>query len=879
MASRPDAMKIISWNVRGLGNPRAVRRLRFLLKEHNPDMVFFMETKVNDKRMEMIRRRSGFVNGIDVGAEGSRGGLCLAWREEIKVSLKTFSRNHIDVLIEENNIQGEWRFTGFYGSPYTSDQHASWSLLRALGQEQQFSWLVSGDFNEILYSFEKNGGQPREERKMAAFRRDGLKKELTKELGILLDGERNDNTMAKLIDTRIRLNMEIDKDKIYWEQRARANWLQLGNKTSAFFHKYASARRRINTINSLGFIGSFPCIDDQREALLEFKDLLFGELMTDNSTNMFLGCLETWNSSSECCQWALVECNSQQVTGLNLCSVFPTLGKTSTVLAPIFRIKTLMSLDISYNSIQGEIPGIGLRNLTELVFLDMRGNSFNGSIPLQLFHLANLEFLDLSDNMIEGLRKLEVLNLQNNSFSLEIPADVGSLVNLTTLDLSKNPLSGEIPSSIQKMSVKGQIPSWISNQTDLIYLDLSENDLEGDFSQWLAERNLGTIILSDNKLTGSLPSQLFQSRNLSVFELSKNNFSGEFPEINTTSIMVLLLSKNNFSGPLPKSISNIHRLLLLDLSKNSFSGNEFPAFGPDSLIAFVDVSSNNFSGKVPPHFGLFTVMLSLSQKGFYSPLPENFINLIMLEHLDLHDNNISGEFPAFFSQMSSLQVLNLKNNSIKGSISNDLSSLSSLKILDLSNNYLKGEIPQSLGNLTGMIETPDALLTLSEIFKFPVEIHDLILLNLSFNELSGKIPISFGDPENAETLDLSHNSLDGEIPGTFSKLLELNYLDLSNNKLGGKIPGGPQMDTLFDPKMYANNSGLCGVQIEVHCEEDLVPPGPPLRKKQEPMFSWIATGVGYPVGFLSSIAVMYVLGYFNTAPAYHRRGRLRSSLR
>ncbi|KAA3477124.1 reverse transcriptase [Gossypium australe] len=114
-------------------------------------MVFFIETKINDKRMERIRRRCGFVNGIDVGAEGSRGGLCLAWREEIKVSLKTFSKNHIDVLIEESN-------------------NSSWNLLRTLGQEQRYPWLVSGDFNEIMYLFEKSGGQPRVERKIAAFR-------------------------------------------------------------------------------------------------------------------------------------------------------------------------------------------------------------------------------------------------------------------------------------------------------------------------------------------------------------------------------------------------------------------------------------------------------------------------------------------------------------------------------------------------------------------------------------------------------------------------------------------------------------------------------------------------------------------------------------
>ncbi|KAA3468221.1 reverse transcriptase [Gossypium australe] len=57
--------------------------------------------------------------------------------------------------------------------------------------------------------------------------------------------------MAKIIETRISLNMEIDKDEMYWEQRARANWLKLGDKNSSFFHKYASARRRTNTINRL----------------------------------------------------------------------------------------------------------------------------------------------------------------------------------------------------------------------------------------------------------------------------------------------------------------------------------------------------------------------------------------------------------------------------------------------------------------------------------------------------------------------------------------------------------------------------------------------------------------------------------------------------
>lgn len=49
----------------------------------------------------------------------------------------------------------------------------------------------------------------------------------------------NDN-LAKIIDTKVHLNLEIDKDERFWEQRARANWLKVGDKNTAFFHKHAS---------------------------------------------------------------------------------------------------------------------------------------------------------------------------------------------------------------------------------------------------------------------------------------------------------------------------------------------------------------------------------------------------------------------------------------------------------------------------------------------------------------------------------------------------------------------------------------------------------------------------------------------------------------
>ncbi|KAA3480968.1 reverse transcriptase [Gossypium australe] len=105
-----------------------------------------------------------------VEAEGSKGGLCLAWKKDLDVKLKSFSKWHIDVLIKEENVEEDWRFTGFYGSPYSKDKNSVWDLLKRLAQESDYPWLVEGDFNEILYSFEKCGGIPRDSKRMEVFR-------------------------------------------------------------------------------------------------------------------------------------------------------------------------------------------------------------------------------------------------------------------------------------------------------------------------------------------------------------------------------------------------------------------------------------------------------------------------------------------------------------------------------------------------------------------------------------------------------------------------------------------------------------------------------------------------------------------------------------
>ncbi|KAH1113590.1 hypothetical protein J1N35_006968, partial [Gossypium stocksii] len=164
------AMKLLSWNVRGLGRLQTVNRLRKKLRAINPRILFLIETKLSSKKMEMVRLKCGFSNGIDIGAVGLKGGLSLGWTGNDLVSIRSYSMFHMDADIYDPENKETWRLTGFYGSSDECYQRESWDLLFHLGYDQSVPWLVFGDFNEIVSSFKKKGGRVRSEGQIAEFK-------------------------------------------------------------------------------------------------------------------------------------------------------------------------------------------------------------------------------------------------------------------------------------------------------------------------------------------------------------------------------------------------------------------------------------------------------------------------------------------------------------------------------------------------------------------------------------------------------------------------------------------------------------------------------------------------------------------------------------
>lgn len=129
--------------------------------------------------MESLRRQIGFKNAFavdcvirrnDAGRVCRAGGLCVLWQESFKLSVMSYSLNHIYTVIEGVG-PCFWRFTGVYGFSKVEERYWTWDLIRSLAQGGTGPWLLGGDFNEILRSSEKEGGPPRDFEQMEAFRK------------------------------------------------------------------------------------------------------------------------------------------------------------------------------------------------------------------------------------------------------------------------------------------------------------------------------------------------------------------------------------------------------------------------------------------------------------------------------------------------------------------------------------------------------------------------------------------------------------------------------------------------------------------------------------------------------------------------------------
>src|SRR5664279_3169326 len=76
--------KVLDWNVRGLGDLKKCAVIKDIVVEEKPDLVCFQETKWDQCDIFKLRQvcPAKFRNFNVLNAEGTRGGILLAWSNE-----------------------------------------------------------------------------------------------------------------------------------------------------------------------------------------------------------------------------------------------------------------------------------------------------------------------------------------------------------------------------------------------------------------------------------------------------------------------------------------------------------------------------------------------------------------------------------------------------------------------------------------------------------------------------------------------------------------------------------------------------------------------------------------------------------------------------
>jgi Leucine-rich repeat (LRR) protein len=203
---------------------------------------------------------------------------------------------------------------------------------------------------------------------------------------------------------------------------------------------------------------------------------------------------------------------------------------------------------------------------------------------------------------------------------------------------------------------------------DIHAIDLSSNMLRGPLAQSIG--SLGSTLhyldLSNNDITGQIPTSLELCRGLQTLWLSKNQFTGCIPDHIglLQDLETLYLEENQLGGSLPRSISNCKKLVKLNVSMNLLGGCLPPELGECSSLVHLDANHNKFSGGIPAALGKLQRLqfLSLGENKLEGAIPAELAGCSVLEELRLWSNSLTGEIPAALGALTQLHSLCLQNN-------------------------------------------------------------------------------------------------------------------------------------------------------------------------------------------------------------------------
>jgi len=283
---------------------------------------------------------------------------------------------------------------------------------------------------------------------------------------------------------------------------------------------------------------------------------------------------------------------------------------------------TVIGIKQSRNGLKGTIPSeLALLHTLQVISLECKDDDdFGGSIPSEL---SNLPFL-------------AELHLQNCKLNGTIPSDLWNHPKLTVLSLEFNKLTGSISADIGKSKLEK--------------LNVNKNFMTGTIpvTFGMLENTLTEMIISGNKFTGWIPSELARLSKLSDLTLGENKLAHqEVPDWlwSLTDLVVLYLGSLKLTGKIPSSIANLSKLQDFQADYNNFSGTIPTQIGALTSLTNLLFGSNRFVGSLPSELGLLAnvIQLSVSNNAISGTFPSSLSHLEFASGLFFETNQLTGE--------------------------------------------------------------------------------------------------------------------------------------------------------------------------------------------------------------------------------------------
>ncbi|XVF22870.1 hypothetical protein REPUB_Repub12eG0208500 [Reevesia pubescens] len=162
-------MSVIFWNTRGAASSTFLAHAKDLISLHRPDMLILVEPRISGNKAERVIRRLGFDEATRVYAVGFSGGIWILWNTSFgRVQILSKTQQFITLLVDDK-LGFSWAITAVYASPIPAVRDTFWQFMRDFDELDNISWLLIGDFNQILSSDEKQGGNRECHRRMQQF--------------------------------------------------------------------------------------------------------------------------------------------------------------------------------------------------------------------------------------------------------------------------------------------------------------------------------------------------------------------------------------------------------------------------------------------------------------------------------------------------------------------------------------------------------------------------------------------------------------------------------------------------------------------------------------------------------------------------------------